>query len=63
MDKVRDRVEDTEHRIAQSIDEATDSETIVNSMCLGIEEYRKTGLTGKVGAEHENRMRERDQEQ
>ena len=42
MDKVRDRVEDTEHRIAQSIDEATDSETIVSSMCLGIEEYRKT---------------------
>ena len=42
MDKVRDRVDDTEHRISQSIDEATDSEAIVNSMCLGIEEYRKT---------------------
>ena len=42
MDKVKDRVEDTEHRISQSIEEATDSENIVNAMCLGIEEYRNT---------------------
>lgn len=42
MDKVKDRVEDTERRISQSIEEATDSENIVNAMCLGIEEYRNT---------------------